>query len=119
MENLDFYVEVYYLSRTEKILFKFFKVDPDFSRVSKDFINSKSLQYYNMLNNGDLFCYLTLNFDDIFHPDGLLDDDQISKLISHIIVHKLLFDNCFWISVFSRNELGQILQDTKLDKKIP
>lgn len=68
------------------------------------------MKYYNSLNDGDLFQFLILSFHDIYHPQRLLDNDEIAKLVNYIIVGKLYYENSFLIGVFFRNELKQIIK---------
>lgn len=107
---LNFLIEAYYLRATERILFKVFKKEPSNVDIHKlDRIKEVRLKYYLNMEVGDLFQSLTLNFSNIHHPQRLLTDEEIQRIINFIFVNKLYFENKFLMGTFFKSDIDELL----------
>lgn len=116
---LDFKIEVYYLKNIEKMIFKIFKIKPDPARYSEVISKSPKMKFFNSLEEGEIYQCLNLRFNEIHHPYFSLDDLQVSKLINYILVKKLHFELFFYLEIFYRNEIAEVIKERIQEKAYP
>lgn len=116
-DMINFKIEYFYLPKTRNIVIKIFKKEPSSKYIGSKASKIKKMEYYNNLEEDELFQKLRLKFDNIHHPKGILESEEIDKLANFIIVKKLYYDYNFSIPSFAENEIRDLLKTEKISDK--